>query len=428
VAQGERRTVTPNAHQTGRPTLQPIAAWRRQIETELTGNILPFWIERTADAVNGGFVGALSNDLQVHNEEPRSAVVCARILWTFAAAFRRYRRPTYLAFAERAYQYLTGPFWDAAHGGVYWQIAADGQPSSARKHTYAQAFAIYGFAEYYRASGDAAALGRAWELLALIERHAHEPRYGGYVEGCGAAWESLDDMRLSAKEPPSRKSMNTLLHVLEAFTTLLEASASGAEAGADSGARHALVRMRLEELIDLFLDKVLTPEGRFLLYFADNFTPLPDHISYGHDIEGAWLLVEAAQALGDPDRLARTRAAAVEIADAVLVRGRAADGSIVYARHLDGTVDATKHWWAQAEGVVGFTNAWQISHDDRYLAAAQAVWRVIQEEFVDREHGDWFKVLDAEGRPLPDQYKVGPWECPYHHARMCLELLTRFHA
>jgi mannobiose 2-epimerase len=423
-----------------------LATWRRQIETELTGNILPFWLEKVVDATNGGFVGALTNELEVHNEEPRASVVCARILWTFAAAYRRYHRPTYLRLAATAYEYLTGPFWDGAHGGVYWRVDAAGAPVEPRKHSYAQAFAIYGLAEYHRATGDAQALLRAQELFALLERHAHDDVYGGYIEGCGPAWEPLADMRLSPKEPNSRKSMNTLLHVLEAYTTLLQV------------ADDARVRVRLGELIDLFLDKVLTPPAqapsaltpstsppgvddlplletlgvltgpRFLLYFDDAFNPLPDHISYGHDIEGAWLLVEAANVLGDEQRLARTRAAAVAIAEAVLAHGLAEDGSVVYARHLDGTVDATKHWWAQAEGIVGFVNAWQIGGDDRFYAAAQRIWGVIQTQFVDKVHGEWFKVLDAAGRPIPGQYKVGPWECPYHHARMCLELLTRFRA
>jgi mannobiose 2-epimerase len=441
----------PNANPTGRPAQAasdldegaapapslPLFTWRRQIETELTGNILPFWIERTVDTVQGGFVGALTNDLEVHNEAPRASVVCARILWTYAAAFRRYRRPTYLKMAERAYRYLTEVFWDPQHQGVYWQVDAAGHPINPRKHSYAQAFAIYGLAEYYLATGDEQSLTRARQLFALLEQHAYDSVHGGYIEGCGEAWDALADMRLSAKEPACRKSMNTLLHILEAYTTLLRA------------ADEPLLRTRLGELIDIFLDKVITPAAplasppagvvalgaagwesppRFLLFFDDAWQPLPDHISYGHDIEGSWLLVEAAKALGDPDRRARTEVAAVAIAAAVVQEGLAPDGSVFYARHLDGSVDATKHWWAQAEGIVGFINAWQIGQSDVYYAAAQTLWHVIDTQFVDRTHGEWYKVLDPQGRPLAAQYKVGPWECPYHHARMCFELLTRFNA
>jgi mannobiose 2-epimerase len=454
----------PNSHQTGRPPWAapisaqppgaasspalPLATWRRQIETELTGNILPFWIEHTVDVGHGGFVGALTNDLEIHNEAPRSSVICARILWTYAAAFRRFRRPTYLKMAARAYSYLTEVFWDDQHQGVYWQVNAEGHPINLRKHSYAQAFAIYGLAEYYLATGDEQSLARARQLFALFERHAHDPVHGGYIEGCGEAWDALADMRLSDKEPDCRKSMNTLLHILEAYTNLLRV------------ADEPLLRTRLGELIDIFLDKVMTPAAppalpatppasqtpvtpaaisapslagpanlaRFHLFFDDAWQPLPDHVSYGHDIEGSWLLVEAAKALGDPSRMARTEAAAISLAAAVLQNGLAPDGSVVYARHRDGSVDATKHWWAQAECVVGFINAWQICHSEPYYAAAQTLWHVIETQFVDRTNGEWYKVLDPQGRPLATQYKVGPWECPYHHARMCLELLTRFGA
>jgi mannobiose 2-epimerase len=437
----------PNPHQTGRPPqgaaapILPLSTWRRQIETELTGNILPFWIEHTVDAVHGGFVGALTNNREVHNEVPRSSVICARILWTYAAAYRRYRRPSYLNMADHAYRYLTEIFWDPQHQGVYWQVDAAGRPINPRKHSYAQAFAIYGLAEYYLATGDPQSLARAQQLFALLESHAHDSVHGGYIEGCGSAWDTLADMRLSDKEPHCRKSMNTLLHILEAYSTLLRA------------APDPLLQTRLGDLIDLFLTKVITPATpvnppaagselpaataaardraalpRFQLFFDDAWQPLPDHISYGHDIEASWLLVEAAKVMGDADRLAATQTAALAIAEAVRQNGRASDGSIVYAGYPDGSVDATKHWWAQAEGVVGFINAWQISRGDAHYAAAEALWHVIQTQFVDRTNGEWFKVLDPAGRPLPTQVKVGPWECPYHHARMCLELLTRFGA
>ncbi len=395
---------------------QAPAGWRSEVETELLGNILPFWIEYAVDP-SGGFVGALTDDLAVHNEAPRSGVVCARILWTYAAAYRRFGQPEHLLMAQHAYRYLAGPLWDKQHGGIYWQIDAQGQPVSARKHSYAQAFAIYGLAEYYLATGDGQSLARAQMLFTLLERHTHDPLYGGYIEGCGPAWDTLADMRLSDKEPNCRKSMNTLLHILEGYSNLLRAWDD------------PLLRSRLGELLGIFEEHVLDQGAyRFRLFFDDAWRPLPDHISYGHDIEGSWLLVEAAELLGDTVQLHRVRGAAVAIAQAVRSGGLAPDGSVVYARWEDGSVDAAKHWWAQAEGVVGFYNAYQLSGDDQLLASALGCWQVICDQFVDRQYGEWHKVLDPAGQPLPGQYKVGPWECPYHHGRMCLEVLARLDA
>jgi cellobiose epimerase len=388
--------------------------WRTAFEQELLGNILPFWINHAVDRQNGGFVGALTDDLQVDNAVPRASVVCARILWTYAAAYRRYGRPEYLAMAQHAASYLTGAFWDPVHDGVYWRIDAAGRPVEPRKHSYAQAFAIYGLAEYHRATGDRASLELCRRLFTLLERHAYDPIYGGYIEGCGPAWDLLDDMRLSDKEPNCRKSMNTLLHILEGYTNLLRVWDD------------PLLRRRLGALIDLFLTHVVDGGSHhFRLFFDDNWQELPGHLSYGHDIEGSWLLVEAAEVLGDAERLAQARALSVKMAQAVYAGGLAADGSVLYDRRHDGTVDATKHWWAQAEGVVGFYNAFQLSGKRAFLEAAQGAWQVIDTQFVDRTHGEWFKVLDAEGRPVPGQVKVGPWECPYHHGRMCLEMVAR---
>jgi mannobiose 2-epimerase len=221
-------------------------------------------------------------------------------------------------------------------------------------------------------------------------------------------------MRLSDKEPHCRKSMNTLLHIMEGYTNLLRTW------------NDPLLRRRLAQLVDVFLEHVIDPTAhRFRLFFDDAWQPLPDHISYGHDIEGSWLLVEAAEVLGEPGPIAHSRVVAVAMAQAVLQGGLAADGSVVYERRPDGSVDASKHWWAQAEGMVGFLNAWRLSGEPRFLAAAQALWRVIQTQFVDRTHGEWFKVLDPVGKPVAGQYKVGPWECPYHHGRMCLEVAAR---
>jgi cellobiose epimerase len=265
------------------------AAWKQRIERELTGNILPFWVRHTQDSVHGGFHSALKNDLTIDESEARSAVVTARILWTYSLAYRKYPQPEYLAMARRAYDYIRARFWDQQHEGVYWLVDFRGEPLDPRKHSYAQAFTIYGLAEFFRATGDPDALRLAQREFALLETHAHEDLQRGYIEGCGPDWGAIADPRLSPKEPDCRKSMNTLLHILEAYTGLLPLW------------NDPQLRMRLQELVEVFLDHVIDPATHhFRLFFHDDWswegkTPY----SYGHDIEGSWLLTEAAEILGN---------------------------------------------------------------------------------------------------------------------------------
>ncbi len=387
---------------------------RRRIEAELTGNILPFWIAHTPDEANGGFYGALTNDLQILNDVPRSAVLCARILWTYAAAYRAYGQPELLGMTRRAYAYLRERFWDSQNGGVYWTIDAHGQPIEPRKYSYAQAFAIYGLAEFYRATREPGSLRLAQELFALLDRYAHDSMYGGYVEGCAQDWGAAPDIRLSEKEPDARKSMNTLLHIMEAYANLLRVWDDD------------LLQARLVETITIFLQHVLDPQTHhFKLFFDERWVAASTADSYGHDIEGSWLLVEAAEVLGDTGLLSRARAAALAMAQATYAEGRAADGGLVNEGHAGAWTDTDKHWWVQTEALVGFYNAYQLSGAAHFAAAARDNWALIEAKFVDRQHGDWFKILNQAGVPDDRHYKVGPWECPYHHSRACFELIER---
>lgn len=386
----------------------------KAIEDELTGNILPFWMEHTVDRANGGFYGALTNDLVIHNEQPRSAILCARILWSFSAAYRRFHDEKYLSMARWAYDYLTRVFVDKEYGGVYWHVDAHGNPIVDRKHHYAQAFAIYGLSEYYRATAEPESLALAQGLFRLLEAHAFDPVHGGYLEGSSRSWAVLDDMRLSEKDLNSRKSMNTMLHMLEAYTNLLRVWDD------------ATLKQQHRAILETFREHIIDPATHhFKLFFDDAWNSLLEHDSYGHDVEGSWLLVEAAEVQGDPQLLAEFRQTAVAIADAVLRDGLEADGSIPYEGGPHGLVNDTKAWWVQAEALVGFYNAYQISGEPRFAQAAVGSWKYIQARVVDHVHGDWFKDLHHDGTPDPASFKVGPWECPYHHARACLEMLER---
>jgi cellobiose epimerase len=389
----------------------------QRIERELSQNILPFWLEHTLDEEHGGFYGALSNDLRVDNDVPRSAVLYARILWTYSAAYRVYQDDRYLALARRAYDYVAEKFVDHDYGGVYWTLDRNGRPVNDRKHVYAQAFAIYGLAEFYRATGQPLALLLAQELFHLIETHTFDSLYRGNIECRSREWGLLPDMRLSALEPECDKSMNTLLHLMEAYTNLLRVWPDDT------------LKAKQRGLIEVFLQHIVDPQTHHLTLFFDKaWRSLNGHISPGHDIEGSWLLVEAAEVQGDEDLLARVRHTAVLMANAVYCDGLAADGAVLNDVTLRGVTSGEKHWWSQAEGLVGFTNAYQLSGQVEFALAADRVWHVIETLFVDRTNGDWFKVLDQNGVPMPQVYKVGPWECPYHHSRACFEMLARLSA
>lgn len=386
----------------------------KAFENELLDNILPFWMTVAPDPQLGGFYGGVNNDLVVHNEIPRTSVLCARILWTFSRAYQKFGNERYLKTAKDAYEYLNAVFWDADFGGLYWSVDMHGKPVQDRKHHYSQAFAIYGLCEYYRATKENASLDRAIELFDLLEEHAYEPQFGGYIEGSSRNWSALPDMRLSANDMNCHKSMNTMLHILEAYTTL-------ASVWEDS-----TLTAQLKKALYVFSTRIIDPEtGHFFLFFNDDWTPLCDHISFGHEIEGSWLLCEAAEATMDAQLLKLTQEIAVRTADAVLSSGREPDGSIIHESNSKGVVNSTKEWWTQAEAVLGFYNAFQLKGQVKFLDASTSTWKYIQEHMVDHKNGGWFTRLYRDGSPDPSSLKIGPWECPYHQSRLCLEMMDR---
>ena len=388
-----------------------------RIETDLRQNVLPFWIGRVVDRAGGTFLGALTNDLVPDRTAERGALLTTRILWTYAAAYRQYRDPAYLAMADHAYADLLARFHDPVHGGFYWSVAADGSVLRDRKQIYGQAFAIYALAEYHAATGRSESLDHAITTFHLIESRAKEPLHGGYLEAFGRAWESIPDMRLSAVDQNDPKSQNTLLHLMEAYTNLLRV-------WPDAGLHRAL-----SSLVELMITHVVNPAtGHLGLFFANDWTLRSDKISYGHDIEAAWLFTEAAGELGSPVITARVELLAVKIAGVTLAEGVDADGGVYNQGGPAGITDPAKEWWPQAEAVVGWLNAYQLSREERFLAAALHTWDFIETHLVDRAHGEWFRGVTRDGRVLTDQLKVGFWKCPYHNGRMGLEAVRRLRA
>ena len=389
----------------------------KRIETDLRQNILPFWIHRVVDRTGGTFHGSLTNDLALDRTVERGALLSTRILWTYAAAYRHYRDPAYLAMADHACHDLHTRFHDKKHGGFYWSIAADGTVLRDRKQIYGQAFAIYALSEYHAATGLKAPLDEAIATFRLIETHAREPRYGGYLEAFGRAWEPITDMRLSAGDQNDPKSQNTLLHVMEAYTNLLRIWPDPA------------LRQALAELVEIMLTRVVNPvTGHLGLFFGNDWTLTSDKLSYGHDIEAAWLLTDAAIAIGNPSLIARVHNLAVKIADVTLAEGTDTDGGIYNQGGPTGLTDTAKEWWPQAEAVIGFLNAYQLSHDQRHLDAARHTWSFIETRLIDQKNGEWFRGVTREGNLLANELKVSFWKCPYHNGRMGLEAVRRLRA
>lgn len=274
---------------------------------------------------------------------------------------------------------------------------------------------VYALAEYHLATGRADALDDALDLFQALEEHAADHVRGGYFEARGRDWEPLDDVRLSERDLNAPKSMNTHLHVMEAYANLLRAS------GRED------VRGRLRALTLLHLETIVDPaSGHLRLFFDEGFAPVSGAVSYGHDIEASWLIVEAAELVGDPELVARSRANAVRMAAVTLEHGFDHEhGGVLAERQQDGRLDDEKHWWMQAEGVVGFLNAFELSRDERFLVAAERSWTFIERFLVDREFGEWRWKVARDGSRIPGLPKVEPWKCPYHNSRAALEVSSR---
>lgn len=381
----------------------------------LMGNILPFWLEKTIDRENGGFYGRIDGHGVLHKEAEKGAILNARILWTFSAAYRVLRKPEYLEAATRAKDYVIAHFYDKEFGGTYWSLDYLGQPKDTKKQFYAIGFMIYGLSEYARATGDKEALDYAIRLFDTIESHSFDRENNGYIEACTREWGEIADMRLSDFDANYPKSQNTHLHIIEPYTNLFRVW------------KDERLERALRNLINIFTDHILNPETHHLdLFFENDWTRGAGHLeSYGHDIECSWLMHEAALVLGDKDVLAKVEPVVQMVAKAS-EKGLNADGSMIHEANLDnGHVDDDLHWWVQAETVVGFFNIYQYFGDETALDKSERCWQYIKDNLIDRENGEWYWSRHADGTLNTDDDKAGFWKCPYHNGRMCLEIIER---
>ena len=394
---------------------ETINTLRKEVTEELEGNILPFWMNKMTDRERGGFYGRISGEDVLMPDEPKGAILNARILWTFSAAYRLLKKPEYLATATRAKRYLLDFFYDKQFGGIYWSVDCEGNPLDTKKQIYALGFAIYGLSEYARATGDEEALEYAIRLFEVIEKYSFDAEKNGYVEALTRDWQPIADMRLSDKDENEKKTMNTHLHILEPYANLYRVWKDGR------------LKTQLKNLIELFVTKILDTQTYHLnLFFEDDWTNKYHLISYGHDIEASWLIHEAALVLGDETVLKQIEPVIMRIARAA-DEGLNADGSMTYERFSDkGETDRELHWWVQAENVVGHLNLYQHFGDEEALSTALRCWQFIKDKLIDRENGEWYWSRFADGSINRNDDKAGFWKCPYHNGRMCLEINERF--
>lgn len=392
------------------------SAWKAmpaELEAELR-RILHYWEQFAVDRQGAGFYGRIDEENAVHKKAPKGSVLNARILWTFSAAFNRTLNPQYLVLAEKAYRFIRDYLTDPVYGGLYWSVDYNGNMLEGYKQVYAQAFGIYGLSEYFRASGNPEALDQALALYQLIEQYSSDPLHGGYIDAFSRDWTYLEDKRLSTKDENAPKTMNSHLHIVEAYANLFTIHPS------------KNLKDNISRLLWIFDEKIIQHTTHHLgLFFSVDWKLDNRVISYGHDIEAGWLLQSCAESIGDKDSVLTAKKNALAITFAAM-EGLDEDGGLWYEFNFKkGNYIFEKHWWPQAEALIGFCNAWQLTGDNLYKNALLKNWHFIQNHILDISRGEWFWGVDKNGNRMPGQDKVGIWKCPYHNSRACLELLKR---
>jgi mannobiose 2-epimerase len=389
-------------------------ATAEKISTSLASeleNILNYWSKNSIDEINDGFIGERDHFNKIVPNATKGIILNSRILWSFSAASNHYKTNKYKAICKRSYDYLETFFKDELYGGVYWELTSEGAPINKRKQVYAQAFMIYALSEYYEFSKNNDALDWAIEIYNLIETQANDQNYKGYIEAFNEDWSPIEDMRLSGKDANEAKTMNTHLHILEAYTNLYKVY------------KNESLKEKLEDLIQLFFDKFLTKKNHLNLFFDEKWNLKSNIVSYGHDIETAWLLIEAAKAINNNKLLLKTNNAAVLIAETFIKEGVDIDGG-VYNEYNPTTnkLDEDKHWWVQTEALVGLNYAYKISKNEAFLNVSKNILNFLQQHIIDPTNGEWFWRVDKNQKLYTTDYKMGMWKAPYHNSRACMLL------
>lgn len=382
----------------------------RETRTELMQRIVPFW-KKLRDDEHGGYYGYMDFDLQVDKEYEKGCILNSRILWFFSNAYLTLKEKELLDEADHAYLFMKNYCKDPENGGVFWSVTYDGKVADSTKHTYNQAFAIYALSSYYEASGKEEALEFARELFRIIESTCTDDY--GYLESFTGDWQPEENDKLSENGLMADKTMNTLLHVLEAYTELYRVAPSKE------------VEQALKKILREFQSKVYNEEThRLEVFFDEKMKTISDLYSYGHDIEASWLLDRAAEVLKDQKILEETNAYTTQIAAEVYEQ--ALQNGAMNNECFHGVVDTVRVWWVQAEAMVGFYNCYEKTGEEKYLRITEDLWKYIKDYIIDKREGsEWFWDLNIDGKPESKKPIVEPWKCPYHNGRMCMEMIRR---
>ncbi|SHM59050.1 AGE family epimerase/isomerase [Flavobacterium chilense] len=388
----------------------------KQLKTELSAeldSILKYWSKNTIDKENGGFIGQIDFNEHIIANTEKGSVLNARILWSFSSAYKVTKNENHKKTAQRAFEFLSEHFYDPEFGGLFWSINADKTPKDTKNQIYALAFAIYGLTEYYAVSKEDKALEIAKNLYLKIQEHSYDPVNKGYFEALTRDWLPIEDLRLSDKDANEKKTMNTHLHIVEAYANLFKV-------WKDKKLQNDIIEL-LETIEKHFIN---TKTGHLRLFFDENWIEKPDVISYGHDIEAAWLLLQCAEIAEDKTLIAHYTQHAIQMAE-VTQEGLDTDGGLWYEfdpeKH---ELVAEKHWWVQAEALIGFYNAYQLTQDENYLNIVLKNWDFIKNYILDKQNGEWYWGINQDYTAIKKD-KAGFWKCPYHNGRACLELINR---
>ena len=391
-----------------------ISLFKHELQQELAA-ILKYWMQHTVDEERGGFYGRIDNDNTVYVDAPKGCVLNARILWTFSAAATLTNDWAYAKMANRAFAYIHDHFVDKEYGGVYWSVTSKGEMLDTEKQVYAMAFVLYACSEYYIALHSEPAKQLAIDLYRLLQQKSYDPVQGGYFEAFARNWEPIQDSRLSNKDANAKKTMNSHLHILEAYTCLYRIWPD------------AQLKQHIKGLLVNFDEHIIDHNTGHLLLFFDEHWQLKGEktVSYGHDIEASWLLLEAAKVIADDALIARMKGLAIKMAEAVII-GLDVDGGLWYEYDAaQNRLVKEKHWWPQAEALVGFYNAWQVSDRHEFLQYVYNNWAFIKQYIRDNKNGEWFWGVYEDHSVMRNQDKVGLWKCPYHNGRACMEIIKR---
>ncbi|MBS4200435.1 AGE family epimerase/isomerase [Bacillus sp. FJAT-49732] len=383
---------------------------KNEVAIELTEHILPFWLE-LQDSEYGGIYGLVDYDLNVDKKADKGGIVTARFLWTFSAAYRATGKPEYLKAAKKLFCFLKEKVYDHEFAGLYWLLDYRGNSKDTRKHVYTQSFGVYSCSEYYLASKDEEALELAKTIYFLIEEKGFNRENNAYREEFDREWNEMPNQMLSGNGLIAEITMNTHIHVLEAYTNLYKTWPAPE------------LEERIENLLHILHEKIYIEDTKFLgVFFDKNWNNLINVKSFGHDIEASWLIDEAIKTIGIHNP--KFNQMVIDIAYNIAGNAIEEDGALLNEQ-VDGEIDRTRVWWVQAEAAVGFYNAYERTRDQRFLKLTKDLWNYIKKYIIDeRENGEWYSAVNSSGQPK-EMNIVDPWKASYHNGRFCLELMKR---